>query len=337
MAAKKKDFSIKSIAQKFGAKAKLKPQEYLELGEVFLKTTGVPGPAIGHINLLIGHSDTGKTTALIMAMIASQRKERVPVIILTETKWNFEHAKEMGLDCEQDPDTGEWTGNFIFRNDFQTIEEITDYINFLLDQQKKGEIPYHLDFFWDSVGSIPCKLTFEGKGGTMHNARVLSEKVGQGLHARITGSMREDSAYTNSMIVVNQVWVQLPESHMGSPRIMCKGGTALWYAASFIFQFGNIANAGTNKIIINALGRKILMGTRTKISVLKNHINGLSYQDVKVVAVAEGFIPDDKDKASEKAYIESHRAQWTEKFGAFTVDEEYVPVAADEDYIEEVD
>ena len=40
----------------------------------------------------------------------------------------------------------------------------------LLDAQEKGEIEYDLLFLWDSVGSVPCKMTFDGKGGKMHNA-----------------------------------------------------------------------------------------------------------------------------------------------------------------------
>jgi hypothetical protein len=332
---KKKDFSIRAIAQKVGVKAKLKPQEFLELGDVFLEVTGLPGPAIGHINMLIGHSDTGKTSALIMAMVDSQKKGRLPVILLTEQKWNFEHAKEMGLVCEQDTETGEWIGDFIFRNDFLYVEQITDYINELLDLQKKGDIPYGMDFFWDSVGSLPCKLTFEGKGGTMHTARVLSEKIGMGLNQRISGSLREGEPYTNSMVVINQVWVQIPDGPMGAPRIMPKGGTAFYYNSSLVFQFGNIANAGTNKIFANAGGRKILIGTRTKISVIKNHINGLSYQDSKVIAVADGFIHDDKDKASEKAYIAKNKEAWIARFGEFDVVDEFVKPSKEEVYLEE--
>ncbi len=30
---------------------------------------GLPGPAIGHLNMLLGHSDTGKTTALIKTAV----------------------------------------------------------------------------------------------------------------------------------------------------------------------------------------------------------------------------------------------------------------------------
>ena len=35
----------------------------------------------------------------------------------------------------------DWGGFFIFNNNFSYIEQITDYINSLLDAQEKGELP----------------------------------------------------------------------------------------------------------------------------------------------------------------------------------------------------
>ena len=58
MAIKKKDFS--SIKKKFSTSAKYKPQRFFDLGEDFLDAVGLPGPAIGHLNMFLGHSDTGK-------------------------------------------------------------------------------------------------------------------------------------------------------------------------------------------------------------------------------------------------------------------------------------
>jgi len=40
-------------------------------------------------------------------------------------------------------------------------------------------------FLWDSVGSVPCKMTFDGKGGKMHNASTLADKIGMGINQRI--------------------------------------------------------------------------------------------------------------------------------------------------------
>ena len=195
MAIKKKDFS--SIKKKFSTSAKFKPQRFFDLGKDFLDAVGVPGPAMGHLNMFLGHSDTGKTTALVKTAVDAQKKGILPVFIITEQKWSFEHAKLMGFECEEvvDESTGEldWDGFFLFNNNFEYIEQITDYINELLDAQEKGELEYDLLFLWDSVGSVPCKMTYEGKGGKQHNAAVLADKIGMGINQRISGSRKSES------------------------------------------------------------------------------------------------------------------------------------------------
>jgi hypothetical protein len=65
---------------------------------------------------------------------------------------------------------------------------------------------------------IPCKMTFEGKGGKQHNASTLADKIGMGIHARITKSKKEDYPYFVTMIIVNQPWVELPDNPFGQPR-----------------------------------------------------------------------------------------------------------------------
>jgi hypothetical protein len=194
MAIKKKDF--KSIKSKFSKQAKFKSDRFFDLGDSFLDATGLPGPAMGHINMFLGHTDTGKTTALVKTAVDAQKKGILPVFIITEQKWDFPHAKLMGMEIEElvDEETGEieYDGFFLFNNEFQYIEQITDYINELLDAQKSGELEYDLLFLWDSVGSVPCKMTFDGKGGKQHNASTLADKIGMGLNQRVSGSRRVD-------------------------------------------------------------------------------------------------------------------------------------------------
>jgi len=203
MAIKKKSF--KDIKKQFSSSAKFKPQRFYDLGTEFLDAVGVPGPAMGHLNMFLGHSDTGKTTALVKAAVDAQKRGILPVFIITEQKWSFDHAKLMGFDCEEvvDKETGEldWDGFFIFNNNFEYIEQITDYINSLLDAQENGDLDYDLLFLWDSVGSVPCKMTYDGKGGKQHNAAVLADKIGMGINQRISGSRRSDSKHENTLLI----------------------------------------------------------------------------------------------------------------------------------------
>ena len=320
MALKKRTFS--ELKDKFSKKANFKPERFFDLGKAFLDATGLPGPAMGHLQMFLGHSDTGKTTALIKTAVDAQKKGILPVLIITEQKWGFEHAKLLGLDCEEvvDTTTGEvdWDGFFLFNNDFQYIEQITDYINELLDAQEKGEIEYDLLFIWDSVGSVPCKMTFDGKGGKMHNASTLADKIGMGLNQRIGKSRRQDSKHTNTLVVVNQPWVELPDNPFGQPKIKAKGGESLWLNSTLVFRFGNQKNAGTTNISAVKEKRKVKFATRTKITIMKNHVNGLGYEDGKILITPHGFISG-KESSEEKKSIDIYKSEysgyWSEQLG----------------------
>jgi hypothetical protein len=311
---KKQDFSaLKKITSKYSSVAKYKEQEYFLIDEPFYEQSGLPGPAKGHINMFLGHSDTGKTTAMVKSAVACQKKGVLPVFIITEQKWSWEHAKIMGLEFDEvvDETTGEieYEGFFIFNNSLKTIEQIAEYMNGMIDEQTKEAIPYELTFLWDSIGSVPCQMTFEGKGGKMHNAGVLADVIGMGLNDRITGSRTTDSKYTNTLIIVNQPWVKVDMKNvMSQPKIKAKGGESVYLNSTLVFLFGNQQDAGISKVDATKDGRKIAYATRSKVSVIKNHINGLGYLDGKIIVTPHGFLRDDPDEI--KKYKAEHSDYW---------------------------
>jgi hypothetical protein len=292
---------------KFSTKTKYKDTNYYFCGEAFLSASGLPGPVMGGINMFLGHSNSSKTTAMILAAADAQKKGHLPVFIITEKKWSWEHAVELGLDAKKNSD-GEWDGDFIFNDSFDYIEQVTEFINEVLNAQEKGEIQQSILFLWDSVGSIPCKMTFDGKGGKQHNAATLADKIGMGVHSRISKSKKEDYAYYNTLVVVNQPWVALPDNPFGQPTIKAKGGEALWLASSLVFLFGNQASAGINHITATKNSRTVRYAIRTKISILKNHVNGLGYNDGKLIAVPQGYIEDTKEAL--EAYKKEYSQYW---------------------------
>ena len=306
MALKKTDFT--TLKKKFSTSAKYKPQRFFDLGKEFLEAVGLPGPAIGHINMFLGHSDTGKTTALIKSAVSAQKQNVLPVFIITEQKWSFDHAQLMGFECQEavDPETGEidWDGFFIFNNNFNYIEQITQY---------------DLLFLWDSIGSVPSKMTYEGKGGKQHNAATLADKIGMGINQRISGSRKADSKFENTLVIVNQPWVELPDNPFGQPKIKAKGGESVWLNSSLVFLFGNQKGAGTTKITATKDERTVKFATRSKISVMKNHINGLGYEDGKIIVTPHGFLAGKEtveEKASIEAYKKEHSDYWKEIIGS---------------------
>ena len=65
---KKKSFSLNDYKKEKGLdKVRFKKQEWLELDEAFQDALGTKGIPVGHITLLMGHSDTSKTTTMVQA------------------------------------------------------------------------------------------------------------------------------------------------------------------------------------------------------------------------------------------------------------------------------
>jgi hypothetical protein len=323
----KKNFDINKFkSQKgLGGNVKFKPQKWIQLSEAFQQTTSVPGIPLGHIVLLRGHSDTGKTTALIEAAVSAQKSKILPVFIITEMKWNWEHAMQMGLEVEEvfDTETGElidYQGNFLYadRETLNTIEDVAAFILDLIDEQKKGNLPYDLMFLWDSIGSVPCEMSVKSnKNNNEWNAGAMSTQFGNNVNQKITLSRKESYPYTNTLVCINKVWTAKAEVPMGQPRLMNKGGFAMWFDATFVVTFGNISNAGTSKIKAIKDGKQVEFAKRTNIQIDKNHINGITTRG-KIVMTPHGFILD-KDKEI-KNYKDQHVEEWGKILGGIDFD-----------------
>jgi hypothetical protein len=317
-------FNLGNFKKKKGfanASVKFKEQGWIPLSKAFQDITSIPGIPTGHITLLRGHSDTGKTTALLEAAVAAQKQGILPVLIITEMKWSWQHAKEMGLQFEEviDTSTGEITdyeGFFLYadRGTLNTIEDVASYIADLLDEQAKGNLPHDLCFFWDSVGSVPCDLSVRSnKNNNEWNAGAMSTQFGNNLNQKILLSRKEGSPYTNTLVAINKVWTQKPDSPMSQPKLQNKGGMSMWYDATLVITFGNITNPGTSKIKAIKSGLQVEFAKRTNIQIEKNHIEGVQTRG-RIVMTPHGFIADDK-KAIDK-YKDQHKEHWLKLLGS---------------------
>ena len=338
MARKKKSLSAavsKEIQSKFDLNAfknkkgldkniKFKEQDWIPLSKAFQDVTSIPGIPMGHIVLLRGHSDTGKTTAMIEAAVSAQKRDILPVFIITEMKWNWEHAIQMGLDINiTRDDNGEiidYEGNFIYvdRETINSIEDVATFILDLIDEQKKGNLPYDLLFLWDSIGSVPCEMSLKSnKNNNEWNAGAMSTQFGNNVNQRIVLSRKESSPYTNTLVCINKVWTLKPESPMGQPKLQNKGGMSMWYDATLVVTFGNITNPGTSKIKAIKAGMQVEFAKRTNVQVEKNHIGGVQSRG-RIVMTPHGFIPDDK-RAIDK-YKDDHKDHWLKLVGSVDFD-----------------
>ena len=323
----KKSFDIDAFKKsKFlDQSVKFKPQKWIPLSKAFQDVLSIPGIPMGHITLLRGHSDTGKTTAMLEAAVAAQKMGVLPVFIITEMKWNWEHAQQMGFEMEPvvDKETGEvidYKGFFVYvdRGSLNTIEDVAAFIADMLNEQAKGKLPFDLLFLWDSVGSVPCRLSVESnKNNNEWNAGAMSQQFGNFINQKIILSRKENQPYTNTFVAVNKVWVAKPNSPMEQPKMKNKGGDTMFFDSSFVITFGNISNSGTSKIKATKDGKDVEFAKRTKISVDKNHVTGVQTKGTVTMTV-HGFIADDK-KAID-LYKKEHSKDWLQILGSADFD-----------------
>ena len=315
-------FDLNAFKDKKGLKqnVKFKDQEWIPLSSAFQDVTSIPGIPMGHIVLLRGHSDTGKTTALLEAAVSAQKRGIMPVFIITEMKWSWDHAKMMGMEVNEvvDEKTGEivnYDGNFIYvdRETINSIEDVAGFILDLIDEQKKGNLPYDLLFLWDSIGSVPCEMSIKSnKNNNEWNAGAMSTQFGNSVNQRITLSRKESSPHTNTLVCINKVWTLKAESPMGQPKLMNKGGYAMWFDSTFVVTFGNVMSAGTSKIKAIKDGKQVEFAKRVNVQIDKNHINGVTTRG-KIVMTPHGFINDNDREL--KGYKDDRKDDWAAILG----------------------
>jgi hypothetical protein len=334
---KKKTFSLNDYKSEnnLDKNARYKEQKWIPLSPAFQEITGIPGIPLGHIVLARGGSNTSKTTCMLEAAISAQAQGILPVFIITEMKWNWEHAKLMGLQIEEkyDEKTGELLsidGDFLYtdRDQVKSIEGVAQFINKLLDDQQKGKLPYDLLFLWDSVGSIPCEMSIEkGKNNNEWNAGAMSAQFGNHVNQRVIASRKYDYPFTNTLFCVNKVWVQKPANVMAQPTMQCKGGTTMFFDSSLVFTFGNVSTAGVSFIKAVKNGKEITFASRVNIKVEKNHVNGISTGG-KIIVTPTGYILDDKKELEQ--YKKDHMDYFYKTLGEGDGDINTVEESGDE-------
>jgi hypothetical protein len=314
----KSNFNLEKFKEKkmLNGNTKFKTQKWIPFSQAMQTALSIPGVPMGHIFIARGGSDTGKTTLLIESAVTAQTMGILPVFIITEQKWDFSHAKKMGLQLEEIPDkeTGkimDYKGFFIYidRSSINSIEDVAGFIADILDEQKKGNLPYDLLFLWDSSGSIPCQMSLEqGKNNPMWNAGAMATQFGNFINQKFPLSRKETYPYTNTFFVINKTGVQPALTPMSQPRMTNKGGNAMYWDATIVTTFGNVTNSGTSKISVKHNGKKVEFAKRTKVAIDKIHTDYGIATASTVIVTPHGFIPDTPEAIKE--YKKNHAHEW---------------------------
>jgi hypothetical protein len=296
-----------------------KPQEWIAFSESVKDALQLPGLPKGHLSLIRGHSNTGKTTMLIEAAIEAQKTGILPVIIITEMKHNWEHWEDMGFNLGEvvhEDGSREYTGFFLYadREQLHCIEDVASFIADLLDEQNKGNLPYDLLFLWDSIGSIPSRMSIEkNTNNPMWNAGAMSQQFANFINQRVVMSRKESQPYINTLVCVNKVWVEPALMPMAQPKLKNKNGDSMFFDSSLVITFGNVTSHGTQKVKAQKGGKEIEFALKTKISCDKNHVTGVTAKGT-IVSTAHGFIKNTPNSITK--YKKDHSDNWAEILGS---------------------
>lgn len=297
-----------NLLGKSTAKTADKEMEWIIMPPAFQEAIKLPGIPMSRTTMVRGWSDTGKSTLKNLVIAGAMKQGILPVIFETEGNFDFQYAKDCGMDIKPiygdivDEETGEvrngivdWEGNYILftpskicefcgKMDYSTgkegskqrkvpvIEDLGYIINTLLDKQDDGELPMPILFVWDSVGSVQSWKSYTSKvGNNMFDANSINT-VFKPIFARISSTKEVGTPYSNTMFVVNKIWKDTANSVGGAIAIANTGGESFQYGIRLQIHVGGVAKAGVKKLKATYKGEEYQYGTVTKITVFKNQL-----------------------------------------------------------------
>lgn len=182
------------------------------------------------------------------------------------------------------------------------IEDMVYSINEFLEYQANGDIEQGLLFVWDSVGSIGGLKSYNSKvGNNMFDAGTISAAFQDIMDSSIPSSRKVSSPYTNTMILVNKVWLDGTTNPMAPPSLELKGGKSVTYRSRLIILLGGQLKASVKKLTAISKGVNYNWGVQTKIKVLKNQLPSpydLTYEG-EFICTGFGIIGMDKEEQDE--------------------------------------
>lgn len=298
-----KKFDLEAYKKKIKPRAvDYKKDSFIPVDECLQAVLGLPGIPRGHVTQVYGKSDTGKTSLLFHLAAQLQVAGELPIVYITEKKVDWDRAKSMGFDKE---------GYALVEENFATLEEVFEDMLIKLAEQARGELPKNITFLWDSVGNTLSKDEFEDdkqgnrdvKATMMKAAKVIKNYM-RHVGPKINDTRKLEVPNNATLIVLNQAYMTPPPpGSYGVPgKLVPYGGDGIWYAASLVIQTKRI---GKLEAQVNSIKKKF--GTKSRITIEKNHINGIE-QSGDFVITPNSIIPDEPKAI--KAYKDENKDSW---------------------------
>lgn len=243
--------------------------KWLDLPEAIKDVTELPGLPFGNITCIYGKPDTGKTTFVQTAIAACQKQGVLPILILTEHKFDFTRlSKFMGADPE---------AMLVFHPN--NLEQGYAYVEKILKDVKTGHMVIEDDkgndvkldlknqnvfIFWDSIGNTLSETELEYEVEEWDKSMGKSAKAIKTLTKRVNQLLSKVRSQVG-VCLLNQSYQSMPQ--MGPSIETPYGGEGVPYSSALVLRFRRV---GDLKMTIK--GKDVIIGLETKIEVKKNHI-----------------------------------------------------------------
>lgn len=229
-------------------------EAWLEMPKYFQRAVGAKGLPAGHITQIIGKSDTGKTTLVMIAMILTQKAGGVVYLIDSEHKFSFERFKLMGgipedliiipVDSLEDA----W-------NAFDTVNlDITEF------RKKDKDTPIMLA--WDSVAASVPDAILDSDAEDKHVS--VDAKINNTNVRKLRKRIRDNKVIA---LFINHSYWTMPK--FGAPEEVVKGGAEMFFMSTLILK---TKRRGWLKRDINTIPEKF--GVWALLEVFKGHLGG---------------------------------------------------------------
>lgn len=278
--------------------ASISVDKWLILPDWFKNNMEFPGLPFGQITQVYGKKDSGKSSFLMQSIAAAQRQGILPILILTEHKFDFGRLSTwMGADPEallvleaDDLETG-----------FSYLEKILrDIDNGTITLENSEGDDISID-----VSDTPCFIFWDSIGGTVSRSEMAGEvedwakDMGRGAQAlkklvKRSYQLLHRVKSKAGVLFLNQVWGK--RNFTGIVTDQPQGGESVqhFYALEIHLKRGNSIN-------MTVKGSDRGIGYEITIDVKKNHITH-SRNKVKLPVVAPGFLNDGELEAFKKDY-----------------------------------
>lgn len=221
----------------------------------------VPGVAAGHVTIIQGKPDCGKTTLAMEVMIQAQKMGWYVVLIDSEFKFNMDRFKSMG---------GDVTRLIVIRA--ETLELCFDRMEKTIDKIRARDKDARIMFPWDSLGFTPTQQEMDG--GSDNQAPATAARVIKRNLRRLVAKIHSQRV---AVVIVNHIYSKIGNVMFGDSTTGY-GGSGAYYAAVVVVEVKMIG-----KIRRQIKGEK-LEYLRVQLKLRKNHLSS-NQGTVRVVNV----------------------------------------------------